>query len=191
MVRAVRKHQRILQTGSMFRSDPIARHACELVRNGRIGQLQRIVTDVAENNAVSPGPGWKPMPVPEGFDYDLWLGPAPGRPITLPLLLSFPLHSRLFRRPDDELRLPFERAGAMGPGQGPRRAGRVRRPGRRVARARQPVHHGHEGGLSGRSMPTARNCCAGPRNGASAPALKERKAGSIFPGRDCKPPPHR
>ncbi len=77
MVRAVRRHKRILQTGSMFRSDPLARHACELVRNGRIGKLKRIVTDVAENNAVSPGPGWTPTPVPEGFDYNLWLGPAP------------------------------------------------------------------------------------------------------------------
>ena len=36
----------------------------------------------------------------------------------------------------------------MGPGQGPQRAGGVRRPRGRVARARQPVHHGHEGGLS-------------------------------------------
>jgi predicted dehydrogenase len=80
MIRAVRRHKRILQTGSMFRSDPLARHVCELARNGRIGELKRIVTDVAENNAVSPGPGWKPTPVPEGFDYDLWLGPAPRAP---------------------------------------------------------------------------------------------------------------
>jgi predicted dehydrogenase len=77
MVKAARRHKRILQTGSMFRSDPTARHACELIRNGRIGQLKRIVTDVALNNAVSPGPGWKPTPVPEGFDYEMWLGPAP------------------------------------------------------------------------------------------------------------------
>ena len=40
MVRAVRKHNRILQTGSHERSRPESRHACELVRNGRIGQLQ-------------------------------------------------------------------------------------------------------------------------------------------------------
>ena len=80
MVRAVHDRHRILQTGSHFRSSTIARHACELVRNGRIGQLKRIETFMAKINAVDPGPGWKPMPVPEGFDYDLWLGPAPAVP---------------------------------------------------------------------------------------------------------------
>ncbi|MBN2580830.1 MAG: Gfo/Idh/MocA family oxidoreductase [Pirellulales bacterium] len=83
MVEAVRKHQRILQTGSQYRSSPANRHGCELVRNGRIGKLKRIRTWVAENNAVGPGPGWKPMPVPEGFDYDFWLGPAPMAPYHL------------------------------------------------------------------------------------------------------------
>jgi len=77
MVRAVRQHGRILQTGSHWRSFPLARRACELVRNGRIGKLQRILTSLPLNNALSPGAGWQPMPVPEGFDYDLWLGPAP------------------------------------------------------------------------------------------------------------------
>ena len=80
MVEAVRKHKRILQTGSHYRSSPTNRLACELVRNGRIGQVQRIITQVAEQNAVDPGPGWQPMPVPEGFDYEMWLGPAPQVP---------------------------------------------------------------------------------------------------------------
>ena len=56
---------------------PTIRFACELVRNGRIGKVQRVLTFIAPQNAVDPGPGWKPMPVPEGFDYDFWLGPAP------------------------------------------------------------------------------------------------------------------
>ena len=80
MVKAVRQHGRILQTGSHYRSSPANRFACELVRNGRIGRIKRIVARVAENNAVDPGPGWKPMPVPEGFDYEMWLGPAPQAP---------------------------------------------------------------------------------------------------------------
>ncbi len=80
MVEAVRRHKRVLQTGSQWRSLPSARRACELVRNGRIGRVERVLTDVAANNAVSPGPGWKPMPVPEGFDYDFWLGPATEAP---------------------------------------------------------------------------------------------------------------
>lgn len=80
MVKAIREHQRILQTGSHYRSSPANRFACELVRNGRIGQVKRILTQVAENNAESPGPGWQPMRVPEGFDYEMWLGPAPQAP---------------------------------------------------------------------------------------------------------------
>lgn len=80
MVKAVRQYKRVLQTGSMYRSNDAARFACELVRNGRIGQVARILTEVSENNAESPGPDWKPMPVPEGFDYETWLGPAPAAP---------------------------------------------------------------------------------------------------------------
>ena len=80
MIKAVRKHQRILQTGSQYRSNFRARRACELVLNGRIGQLKTIRITIGYNNKVGPGPGWKPMPVPDGFDYDLWLGPAPKVP---------------------------------------------------------------------------------------------------------------
>jgi predicted dehydrogenase len=53
---------------------------CELVRNGRIGKLKRIYATIALNNKKGPGPGWKPMPVPPGFDYHMWLGPAPWAP---------------------------------------------------------------------------------------------------------------
>ncbi len=80
MVEAVRKHKRVLQTGSHSRSDPRIRHACELVRNGYLGEVRRVVTHVARNNKVGPGPGWQPMPVPDGFDYEMWLGPAPLAP---------------------------------------------------------------------------------------------------------------
>lgn len=80
MIKAVRKHNRILQCGSQWRSRPHVRQACELVLNGRIGKLRRVESYVAENNFKGPGPGWKPMPVPEGFDYNFWLGPAPDAP---------------------------------------------------------------------------------------------------------------
>jgi hypothetical protein len=80
MVKAVRQYKRILQTGSQHRSNDSTRHACELVRNGRIGDLTRIVAFVAPNNFAGPGPGWQPMPVPAGFDYTTWLGPAPEAP---------------------------------------------------------------------------------------------------------------
>jgi hypothetical protein len=80
MVEAVREHKRIFQTGSQFRSSPAVRRACELVRNGRLGEIRRVLTWVDGNAFESPGPGWRPEPVPEGFDYDFWLGPAPEAP---------------------------------------------------------------------------------------------------------------
>jgi len=80
MIEAVRRQKRIFQTGSQFRSSPAVRRACELVRNGRLGEIRRVLTRVAGNSFEGPGPGWKPMPVPKGFDYDFWLGSAPEAP---------------------------------------------------------------------------------------------------------------
>jgi hypothetical protein len=80
MVKAVRKYDRIFQTGAQFRSSPAIRKACELVRNGRLGEIRLVRTWVAPNSFESPGPGWQPQPVPEGFDYDFWLGSAPEAP---------------------------------------------------------------------------------------------------------------
>jgi len=75
----VRRYGRILQVGSQQRSSRQFRFACELVRNGRLGRIQRIETRIggAPSCGVEP-----PMPVPEGFDYDFWLGPAPWAPYT-------------------------------------------------------------------------------------------------------------
>lgn len=80
MIKAVRNHHRVLQCGSQWRSTAHIRQACELVRNGRLGKMQRVECYVAPNNFTGPGPSWKEMPVPEGFDYAAWLGPAPKAP---------------------------------------------------------------------------------------------------------------
>ncbi len=80
MVKATRKYNRVFQTGAQFRSCPGVRRACELVRNGRLGEIRLVRTTAAANSFPSPGPGWQPQPVPEGFDYDFWLGPAPEAP---------------------------------------------------------------------------------------------------------------
>ena len=77
----VNRYGRILQTGSQQRSDASFRYACELVRNGRIGNVQTVEVTIPENNRDC-GPVWSPEPVPEGFDYDFWLGPAPWAPYT-------------------------------------------------------------------------------------------------------------
>ncbi len=79
MIAAVREHGRVFQTGSQYRSHPMVRRVCELIRNGRIGEVKRVVSWVP-GAPVGPGPGWQPEPVPEGLEYDLWLGPAPAAP---------------------------------------------------------------------------------------------------------------
>ncbi len=78
---AVKRYGRVLQTGSHERSRPNARYACELVRNGRIGKLHTIHVNLPwDNRDLSALP--VAMPVPDGFDYDMWLGPTPWYPYT-------------------------------------------------------------------------------------------------------------
>jgi hypothetical protein len=75
----VKRYGRVLQTGSQQRSANNFRFACELVRNGRIGKVHTVRVGIPGNNKKCE-PTWKPEPVPQGFDYDLWLGPAPWAP---------------------------------------------------------------------------------------------------------------
>ena len=71
---AVHRTGRILQIGSQNRSLPQFRYACELVRNGRIGQLKTVEVGLA----ADPAGGEEPeMPVPSHFNYDAWLGSTP------------------------------------------------------------------------------------------------------------------
>ncbi|MBM4019486.1 MAG: Gfo/Idh/MocA family oxidoreductase [Planctomycetes bacterium] len=79
MIETVRRLGRVFQTGTQRRSWSQVRHVCELVRNGRIGRVLRASAGVGLNNREC-GPTWEPEPVPPGFDYDLWLGPAPAEP---------------------------------------------------------------------------------------------------------------
>ena len=74
----VKRYGRVLQTGSQLRSDSKFRMACELVRNGRIGDLKNVIVMLPGNNRSCKS--WKPEPVPEGFDYNFWLGQAPETP---------------------------------------------------------------------------------------------------------------
>lgn len=75
----VKRYGRVFQTGSQQRSSNNFRFACELVRNGRIGRVHTVRVGIPGNNRKCE-PTWTPEPVPEGFDYDLWLGPAPWEP---------------------------------------------------------------------------------------------------------------
>ncbi len=74
MVDAVNRYGRIWQTGSQQRSDYKFRRACELVRNGRIGKIQKIEVGLPTGGASDVKPV---QPIPEGLDWNWWLGPAP------------------------------------------------------------------------------------------------------------------
>ncbi len=80
MIKAVRDNNRVLQTGSHERSNPYIRAACELVQSGALGKIEKVECNIGRQNKISPPPGWQPMAVPEGFDYGMWLGPAPDAP---------------------------------------------------------------------------------------------------------------
>ncbi|MBI5095390.1 MAG: Gfo/Idh/MocA family oxidoreductase [Candidatus Hydrogenedentes bacterium] len=77
VVDAVRRYGRVFQTGSQQRSEKGFRVACELVRNGRIGKVHTVHVNVGGPPVDCYLP---PQPVPEGLDWDMWLGPAPWRP---------------------------------------------------------------------------------------------------------------
>lgn len=79
VVDAVNRYGRVWQTGSWQRSERQFRYACELVRNGRIGEVTTVRVGLPYGNSAQDR-GTQPTPVPEGFDYDMWLGPAPWRP---------------------------------------------------------------------------------------------------------------
>jgi predicted dehydrogenase len=74
---AVRQYGCVFQTGTQQRSHRNFRRACELVRNGYLGKVHTI-------HVVAPAgescPAVPPCDPPEGFDYDMWTGPAPYLP---------------------------------------------------------------------------------------------------------------
>jgi sugar phosphate isomerase/epimerase len=77
-LKAVRKYRRGFLYGAERRSTPDARHALELVLNGRIGKVRKIY--VVSPPSIAGGSATPVLPVPKGFDYEMWLGPAPEAP---------------------------------------------------------------------------------------------------------------
>jgi len=79
LVKAVRDHGIVLQTGSQQRSSIHFHRVCWLVRNGRIGTIKEIEV----TNPLDSGVGnAAPMPIPEGLDYIAWMGPTTDEPYT-------------------------------------------------------------------------------------------------------------
>lgn len=75
--KAVKESKIVFQFGTQQRSSGNFRQACELVRNGRIGQLKTILVGVPGSWTCPKQPT---EPVPKELDYELWLGPAPMAP---------------------------------------------------------------------------------------------------------------
>jgi len=107
MIRAVRKYQRVFQTGEQQRSDPKTRKAVELILNGRIGKVHTVIG----YNYPSPWECQFPEePVPPGLDWDHWCGQNPIVPFNINIYLS--------RVPYERGEYPLEPAEkeAVGPG---------------------------------------------------------------------------
>jgi myo-inositol 2-dehydrogenase/D-chiro-inositol 1-dehydrogenase len=79
LVEAVHRTGGILQVGTQQRSDWRFRTACELVRNGRLGNLQRVEVTLPTSSlpAHATGGPFATGPIPDGMNWDLWLGQAP------------------------------------------------------------------------------------------------------------------
>jgi predicted dehydrogenase len=87
---AVAKNGVVFQYGTQQRSAESFTRCVELVRNGYIGKVQSVDAWCCGMRS----PGWyatefdnhyknvEPTEVPEGLDYDMWVGPAPMKPYT-------------------------------------------------------------------------------------------------------------
>ena len=75
---AVTRYGKVFQISTEDRSVAVYHRMAELVRNGRIGKLQRIFVKLPAGPGTPGDP--TPQPVPSGFDYEMWLGPAPWAP---------------------------------------------------------------------------------------------------------------
>jgi len=81
MRETVNRYNTIFQFGTQQRSDSRFRFAVELFRNGKLGEQKRIVIGSAGGGTPRVVPV-VPTDIPEGLDYNLWLGPAPWAPYT-------------------------------------------------------------------------------------------------------------
>jgi predicted dehydrogenase len=77
---AVYRYGRVFQYGTQQRSSSHIRIGCELVRSGILGKISRV--DVVAPGGKVGGGSLEPIPVPDGLDYDMWMGPSRDRPYT-------------------------------------------------------------------------------------------------------------
>ena len=81
---AVQRYGRVYQAGTQQRSEYGGkfRQACEFVRSGRIGKLKEIYSYRDGGALYWPKRFGQGQPVPDGLNWDLYLGPAPWIPYT-------------------------------------------------------------------------------------------------------------
>ncbi len=78
MVKAKQHYGKLVQVGQWQRSGSQYAEAIDYVKSGKLGQI-RLVKTWAYQGWMKPVPVLPNGPVPEGVDYDMWLGPAPKR----------------------------------------------------------------------------------------------------------------
>lgn len=83
MLEACLKHKdKVVQVGTMQRSATHFQEAARLVREGAIGAVVQVVVNHGTGGMPDRKPDTTPQPVPEGFDWEMWQGPAPKHPYT-------------------------------------------------------------------------------------------------------------
>ena len=80
LIDTMRKLGKVFQTSTEDRAVPEYHRMAELVRNGRIGKLQKIEVILPKQPTFPGDP--TPQPIPPELDYEMWLGPAPEAPYT-------------------------------------------------------------------------------------------------------------
>ena len=78
MIEAARKYNRVVQVGAQTRSGPYMKGAIDYIRSGNLGEIH--FAKVYNSKLRSPIGKRPDMPVPEGVNYEMWLGPAKMRP---------------------------------------------------------------------------------------------------------------
>jgi predicted dehydrogenase len=79
MVQTADYYKRIVQVGQQQRSSFVFQESMKMIKKGTIGKLRKVNIWANFNYGIGADPV-SDGPVPEGVDYDLWLGPAPLRP---------------------------------------------------------------------------------------------------------------
>ena len=80
LVETMKRYGRVFQWSTEDRSVYEYHRMCELVRNGRIGEVHTVHVELPSGPHNPSDP--TPLPVPDGLDYEMWLGPARWAPYT-------------------------------------------------------------------------------------------------------------